>query len=466
MKKLLQSSLLILIASIILKLGGLLREMTLTWAFETGTATDAFFISFTLPTLLLSFISGGVGVTYISAYTSASGDKKRFTNSLITLFFFIALALAAVMASFPGAFVRMLASDVDTATELAAASMLRFMAWAIVPILLCALLSAHLQAHGKFFAATIYQIFNNLFTIIGIFIARSSSAMYIIGMTMLAGNCVSMLFLFGNSRGADLRYRPAFGFNSAQMRVFFILLAPIVLSSVTGQINQIVIQNVASTFESGTISQLNYANKVQGVFTAFISTAIATAFYPQLTKNASDKAAFKNNISDALKLLLPLMLPIAVGILILAEPLVRIIYERGEYTRENTIKTASLLRFYTLTMISHSLSQILQRAFYARQKTRLPAAVAAGSVLVNIGCIFLFMNVLGSRGLALAGGVSGLAGLAALYIFLVRDVGAIGNVEWPKLLGSVGIMGAFVWLGARFMPLMDGGYMKCLVMTG
>ncbi|MDR1600457.1 MAG: murein biosynthesis integral membrane protein MurJ [Oscillospiraceae bacterium] len=466
MKKLLQSSLLVLIASIITKMGGLLREVTLAWAFKTGTVTDAFVISFALPTLLLSFISGGVGVTYISTYNNAQGDRKRFTNSLLTMFFFIALALAAVMAASPSAFIRMLASGFDAATEQTAASMLRYMAWAVIPILMCSLVSAHLQAHGKFFAATIYHVFNNLFTIIGIFIARSTSTMYVIGMMMVVGNCVSMGYLFYSSKGAELRYKPMFDFNSPQMRGFFVLLAPIVLSSVIGQVNQIVIQNVASSFDKGTISQLNYAHKVQGVFTAFIGTAVATSFYPQLTKSAGDNKEFKTNIGNALRLLLPLLLPIAVGMLILAEPVVRIIYERGQYSRENTVQTASLLRFYTLTMVTSSLSQIVTRAFYARSRTKLPAVVAMMSVAVNVACIFMFRGALGARGLALAAGVSGFVGLAVLYGFLTREVGAIGGVEWWKLLGSVGIMGAFVWVGARFMPLMTGSYARCLVMTG
>jgi putative peptidoglycan lipid II flippase len=281
LNKLFHSSIFISLAYLLLRIGGFLRELTLSAVYGANNVTDAFLVAFTVPNLIISFLVAATGTTYIAVHSSLSvKERKQFTSNLLSVFALISAVLAIAFYLFPGFFVSLLASRADVEMTNTAEQLLRYMGWSVIPMLLAAVLSAHLQTKGKFFVATVYQIFINLFIIIGVIL--SPKQLWWMGVGMVVGNVVSLIFLLVHNRG--LVYRPTFRLNDKHLKHFFVLLAPIVLSTLMAEINTIVDRNMATSIGEGIASTLNYASKVQGVFTAFIGTAIGTAFFPKMSE--------------------------------------------------------------------------------------------------------------------------------------------------------------------------------------
>ena len=170
--------------------------------------------------------------------------------------------------------------------------------------------------------------------------------------------------------------------------------------------------------------------------------------------------------SSSLKILMPILLPLTIGLVLLAEPVIRILLERGAFKSEDTLRTASVLRIFAFTMFAANISQLQTRVFYARQKPRITAFVSGGQMVLNILCILILVGPLQYRGLALATSISGMAALIAYQVLIRRDLGAITiytKPEWFKLLLANLALTIIVLLGRTFLPLMSSTYLACLV---
>jgi putative peptidoglycan lipid II flippase len=228
------------------------------------------------------------------------------------------------------------------------------------------------------------------------------------------------------------------------------------------EINQIIDRSLASSLASGTVSALNYASKVNNVFSALMGAAIGTAFYPKMSELAAagDTDALKAQITNGIKLLLPILVPLALGLILLAEQLVRILLERGAFRPEDTARTAQCLRLYAIGLLAGNLNPLLSRAYYAQQKTRLVAVLSAISVAIGIALDFLLIGPLQARGLALATSVSTTISFVLYYVFLRRTFGPLrfftNRLEWLKFGLALSAMSGFVWLGKDCLPLLTG----------
>ncbi|GHU70386.1 putative lipid II flippase MurJ [Clostridia bacterium] len=441
--------------------------MTLAYAFGRSAITDAFVNAYGIPNIILSFIVGATATSYIPIYT-AIDSKQKFTDNLITIFAILGISFSLLVFIAPQPFLKLVAWTAEPEVYKLSLSLMRYMAFAMIPMLIASILSAQLQVKSKFFVATVYQIFNNAFIIVGIFVAKATTFLPWIAFGLVIGNIASTMVLVVADR-EDLRlYKPTINLSDSNVRKFFILLAPIMLSTLVGQINTIVSQNVANSLENHAVSTLNYANKVQNVFTAFIGTAVGTAFFPEMAKTAGsgDKDGLRDQISNSLKALLPILIPITIGILLLAEPLIRILLERGQFNPEDTILTATALKFVIFTMFAGNINQMVSRGFYAMQKTKLPAIISAACVVLNILCILALVKPLQYRGLALASSISGMASMVAYYVLLKKELGSLSIYrvsEWIKLGVATTVMTVIVIVGRSLLPLMTGSYLTCLV---
>jgi putative peptidoglycan lipid II flippase len=291
------------------------------------------------------------------------------------------------------------------------------------------------------------------------------------GLGMIVGNLFSLLILVLGTRTTDLRYKPRIDLADPHLRRFFILLGPVMLSSIVVEINQIIDRNLASSLASGTVSALNYASKVNNVFSGLMGASIGVAFYPKMSELAAagDTDALKAQVVNGIKLLLPMLVPLALGLILLAEPLIRLLLERGAFRPEDTARTAQCLRLYAIGLLAGNLNPLLSRAYYARQKTRLVAILSTVSVAIGIALDFLLIGPLQARGLALATSVSGTVSFILFFTFLRRALGSLqvfsSRLEWLKFGLALAAMSGLVWLGKAWLPLMAGSYQQTLFLT-
>jgi len=187
--------------------------------------------------------------------------------------------------------------------------------------------------------------------------------------------------------------------------------------------------------------------------------AVGTVTLPLVSRTAAlgDTSGFRAALAHAIRLIILLTVPAAIGLIVLAQPIISVIYEHGRFTPEATLQTAGALQFYAIGLVAYSAVKVLAPAFYAIDKRYLPMVVSMLSILVNFGLnwFFMFKLQLGHRGLALSTSLVALTNFFLLYVMMRRHAGRLETTELFKTLGKVAVAGAVLavvcWLALQFL---------------
>jgi len=255
---------------------------------------------------------------------------------------------------------------------------------------------------------------------------------------------------------------------------------PVLLGSAVGKISIFSDQIMASILIAGSISSLNYADKLfqlpLGLFVAGITVPIFPLLSEQVAAGAPDRV--KATINFAMRLMGFLMIPATVGIIVLRHPLIAAIYQNGAFTHADTVRTAWVLFFECLGLYAYAGRDTLTRVFYSYHDTRTPVKISAAAVFLNIGVSYGFMRLI--QTISPAAAVSGLTlgttvALSVNFFVLVhllrRKIGPVGFGGIFKSLSAVIgvslVMGALIWaldyVLARHLAADSGGFVVRLV---
>jgi putative peptidoglycan lipid II flippase len=201
--------------------------------------------------------------------------------------------------------------------------------------------------------------------------------------------------------------------------------------------------------------------------------AVATVTLPLVSRSAAlgNTQEFRGALAHAMRLVMLLTIPSAIGLIILAEPIIALIYEHGRFTAEATMQTAAALRFYALGLAGYAGVKVLAPAFYALDKRHLPMIVSLISIGVNFGLnwLFTFHLGLGHRGLALSTSFVALTNFLLLYAMMRRHTGRLETSTMLATLGKLAIAGAVlagICFAAQhffFVSLRSGGELRLVV---
>jgi putative peptidoglycan lipid II flippase len=214
------------------------------------------------------------------------------------------------------------------------------------------------------------------------------------------------------------------------------LLAPRLFGQGVAQINQIVLVSFASTLGAAAVAANAYALTLMLLPHGLVALSLGTVLFPQLARlhAAGDRAGFREATLGATRGVLFLALPAAALLGALAAPIVRGLFERGEFDAASTALTSGALVFYALGLPAYAAAEIVVRSFYAMHDTRTPVAVGAGAVLLNIGLGWALLRLgVGLRGLALAFSVANTAEAIALLALLRGRLGPLGAAFWRAI---------------------------------
>ncbi len=378
------------VASRVLGLG---REMILSHLFGAGAAVDAFNLAIIVPRGLYDLLIGGhvnsALVPVLSEYAARENrrDLWELVNALLGLVVIALSVLILVLEIFAPQVIGIVASDkatpevIDQATEL-----LRITAPALFFLSLFAVLSGLLYALRRFtwpaFAST---VFNGMIVLITLVFAGS------LGITAAAvgwliGAVVQLALQGPGLRDAHLRIKLRGVVAHPGVRRIGLLYLPVMASlALDVLVNRPFSYNLASRTGEGSISYMTWATTLIQFPQGLVAIAISVAILPTLSRQAvnlldTEFVAFKATLGQGLRLAIVLIIPAAVGLFILAEPVVSLIFEHGKFNATDTAVTALALRLYLLGLPFAAVDLLLVFAFYARQNTLTPALVGLVSL--------------------------------------------------------------------------------------
>jgi len=446
------------IAIMLSRIVGFAREITLATFHGADIVSDAFILALTIPDSLIVFIGSAVAASFIPMYHRVK-KHTNFTRNIMTCVLVIGLAFSIIFTIFPGVLVRLFAFQLEPETFEIAVFFVRYMVWTASFNLLMDVYNAYLEIKGAFFSAGIRVLWRNLVVVIGLVLGYINDYNLIVALSPVVGSALSLFVLSIISRKYGYTYKPQMDINSSDLKQVMALVVPMFFASASGQLNMIVSKNFAATLPVGSISYLNYSSRVAGLFGALFGSTLYTVLYPHISMLAvsNDLTKFKSVLTRGIMYMTAIMLPLSIGLIVLAEPGMRILFERGYFTAIDTVQTASILRMYAGLVLFGSIKPLIVRGFYAVQDTKTPAKISIAGVAVSVLLHYILLDYLGVKGLALATSLAGGLTMLLQMVFLRRKLGCLGlrsNLpEFFKLLLATLSMGGFVWLASDMLPL-------------
>src|SRR6188768_2851104 len=370
------------------RLLGLVREMVFAGLFGAGKYLDAFLMAFRLPNLLRDlFAEGALSTAFITTFSgkiATEGDQSawRLANKVATLTAVFMSAVTLLGIVFAPQLVDLLtwgswSPDKTELTILLTRIMWPFM----LMVSLAALVMGMLNAKYVFGPPAMASSYFNLGSIIGgvaigYWIDPHFGVRSLVGLAIgtLIGGAWQLIGQFPSLWKVGYRFHPDFHWRDEGVRAVLTLMGPAVIAASAVQVNVLINSRFAARLGNGPVSWLNIAFRLMQLPLGIFGVAIATVALPLVSRSAAlgNKAEFRGALAHALRLVMLLTIPSAIGLVILAEPIIALIYQHGRFTAEATAHTAEALQFYALGLVGYSAVKVLARAFYALDKRNLP----------------------------------------------------------------------------------------------
>ncbi len=423
------------LATLASRILGFFRDMAVAGVFGAGMGTDAFFVAFRIPNLLRRlFAEGSLTVAFIPVFTKELEKRGRagafllagsaFRLLAFVLVFVVVVGMAAspwiVWAIAPGF------AGIPEKFELTV-FLTRMVFPYVFTICLVALCMGVLNVFGMFTAPALAPVMLNGAIIAAVFwlSPRLTPPVLALGVGVLLGGGLQLLLQLPFLRKTGFRFRGPFPWIHPGIVRIARLMIPSVVGAAVYQVNVVVGTLLASLLPEGSVSYLYYADRLVQFPLGLFGVAAATAVLPSLSRQAAagDLEGMKETFVHTLRLVVFVTLPAAVGLIVLREPIVALLFQRGAFEKAATQLTAEALLYYSLGLWAFSSVRIVVSVFYAQSDTTTPVKAAAASIAANIGLGVLLMGPLQHGGLALATSLASMVNLVFLVTALYFRIG-------------------------------------------
>jgi len=433
---------------------GLVREQAFAVLFGAGFAFDAFVVAFRIPNLLRDLFGEGAlsaaFVTVFSDYDETRGPEATwklagnvlvFISILLSIITLLGIIFAdrIVLALVDADFEKI--PDKIALTHLLTMIMFPF----LIFISLSSVVMGILNTKGRFFIPALASSFFNLGSIIGgvslAFILAENGQPSIVGMAIgtLIGGMLQLGGQLPTLFRTDFSFKPNLNLKDPGLHRILKLMAPAVFGLAALQINIFINTYFASSLQEGSLSWLNYAFRFFQFPVGVFGVAISVAALPLLSRQAAtnDFTRLKETFTSSLTMAFSLTIPATVGLILLSDPIIRLIFEHGNFTAIDTYKTAQALRFYAIGLFAYASVKVMVPVFYALNDTRYPVVGSFLAVAANIAIILLTIDSLQHRAMALSISGAMTANFLFLGIILYRKLDGYSLSYLAGCLGKV-----------------------------
>lgn len=471
MSKVAKATIGLMISTIIAKVLGFVRELVLASSYGASIYSDAYLTAMNIPLVLFTIIGATLGTVFIPMYFEVSsdlGEKKalNFTNNVFNIVIVICILLAVLGFIFTEQLVKVFAVGFEGLTLNIAIDFTRITIIGIVFIALSYIMTAYLQIKNNFIVPGLISIPKNIIIIISIIFSIKYNP-YIMIWGSLIGIATEFLFQLPFAIKMGYKYQPHIYIKDKYIKKMSWLIGPVLIGVAANQVNAMVDRTLASTLVEGSISALNYANKLNGFVMALFITSVAAVIYPMLSKLSSEdnKEKFTSSVVQSINSVILLVIPISIGAIVLATPIVKLLFQRGEFDARATSMTAIALIMYSIGMVAFGLRDILGKVFYALQDTKTPMINGAMAMIMNIVLNIILVKYLQLAGLALATSISAIVCIFLLFGSLKKKIGYFGQDKIMKTtiksIVSAAIMGVVTYFAYDIVSNLFGlGFIK------
>ena len=447
-KGLLKTAFFMAFAVFLSKLCGLLRDVLLANNYGTTIEAIAFDTGSKLPILLFDFIIGGViTAAFIPIFNEImvkeSKEKAlRFADSYMTLIVLITSVVAAVGIAFSPMLVDFLAPDIPTDAKLLAVKLTRIMFPMIIFTGLAFSYVGILQSLGEFRLPAVISLISNGVVVLYFLTLDGFLGIYGLAVFYVLGWAIQAFVQIPKAKSLGYVYHLRTGFSSPYFKSSLLCALPILISSCVQPLCTLINTRYASGIAEGRgVTALNYANKLYIIVVGIFSFVATNLLFPKLSRASAsgENEDARSLVVVSSKLLVFIVSPLSAGFAVLAEPFIKLVYERGEFTTSDTSLTATALRFFAFGMVFMAINEVLTKSFFATKDTKTPMITAIVSMLVNFVLVGTLTKFFGIGGVALSSGIATAVNCVLNYFLLGKKIGHIlfGGTDLVDILKCV-----------------------------
>lgn len=446
---------------------GLIREQVFAWLFGAGLVYDAFVVAFRIPNLLRDlFAEGALSAAFVTVFSTydkqrSKEDTWRLASNVLNFFLLLLSLITLLTIIFADQIVGVLAPDffaVSGKAELTAL-LTQIMSPFLVCISLAAVVMGILNTKGRFFVPAMASSFFNLGSIIGgtalAVILPHFGQPAILGMALgtLIGGALQLGIQLPELFRTGFSYKLRLDLTDPGLRRVLVLMLPAAIGMSATQITLFINTNFAASCGEGAVSWLYYAFRLVQLPIGIFGVALSIAILPLLARQVADKDLFamKETMVSSLTMVFALTIPATVGLILLSQPIIRLIYQHGAFTAADTRATAEALACYALGLLAYSANKVLVPAFYALDKTKIPVIASFMAIAVNVLIVILTIDSYQHRAIALA--TSGTMLLNFLFLMSVLYISLGGYSLRYLALSTAKIIIATLVLALILMAL-------------
>ncbi len=437
---------------------GLMREMMIAHFMGAGAVADAFFVAFRFPNLFRSlFAEGAFNAAFVPLFTgklTAEGEAEAQSfaeRALTVMALVLGVFVAVVELAMPWAIYALapgfaeVQGKLDLAVELS-----RICFPYLLFISLTSLQAGVLNSLGRFAAAAGTPVLLNIVAMTGLWALApvTETPGHALAWGTFAAGIVQFVWLAFSVRKAGMPLRLVRPRLTPEVRLLGRRIVPGAVGAGVYQVNLVINTMIASTVANGAVSYLNYADRVNQLPLGVVGIAIGTALLPLLSRQlkAGEMDAARESQNRAMEFALLMTLPAAGALMVLAEPVIRVLFQRGSFGPAETVATAHALVAFAIGLPAYVLVKVLVPAFFAREDTRTPVKVAGATMVLNIALNLALIGPLSHVGMALSTALAAWFNVVALAVILARRgffaMDARLKARTPRILAATAAMAA------------------------
>jgi putative peptidoglycan lipid II flippase len=451
---------------------GLIRDQVFGSLFGSGALMDAIIVAFRIPNLLRDlFAEGALSTAFITIFSKTSaveGDRaawalanKIATAAAVTVGFLVLIGILCA----PW-IVAVLGYGFDPAKAALTVTLTRIMYPFILLVSLAALVMGMLNAKNVFGIPAMASSFFNLGSIIagaGIGWALDphfgERATIGLAIGIVIGGAMQLGVQLPSLRRLGYHFRPDFHWRDKGVKAVLQLMGPSVIAASSTQVNVLVNSAFASTLGNGPVSWLQYSFRLMQLPLGIFGVALGTVSLPLLARLAAGDnfVGFRTELARGMRLAFLLTIPASIGLIILAEPIMSVLFQHGRFKAHDAFEAAVALRFYAIGLCGYAALKVLVNAFYAIDRRKTPMFVSFGAVGLNflLNWIFTVRLEWGHQGLALSTACIATTNFLVLYLLMHRHLGRLESRAMLTLLLRLSVASAVLagicWAGDHYL---------------
>ncbi len=451
---------------------GVARELICAALFGGGRVMDAFTIAFRIPNLLRDlFAEGALSTAFTTTFSKTSATDGhaaawRLANKICTLTIVVLSVITVLGIVAAPWLVAALAPGFDPGKAELTITLTRVMYPFILLVSLAALAMGMLNARNVFGIPAMASSFFNLGSIlvgvgVGWWLDPAFGPRAVLGLAIgtLVGGAMQLAVQLPALHRAGYVFHPDFAWRDPGVRSILRLMGPSVVAASTVQVNVLVNSVFASELGNGPTFWLSIAFRLMQLPLGIFGVALGTVALPLLSRMAvmGNYTAFRSELARGMRLAFLLTIPATIGLMVLAEPIISVLYQHRKFGAFETAETAGALRFYAIGLSSYAALKVLVNAFYAIDQRKTPMLVSIGAVGLNLllNWIFTLHFGWGHRGLALSTACIATFNFLLLYVLMRKRLRLLETRAMLTLLLKLAVAStvlvAICWAGAHFL---------------